>query len=244
MQVLFRSSFPLIAGAVIVFCGCAGERRQEPAQGGPAGSDYAGRTLAVILPDSGSTTLGSAPALDYSLLHEFPGPPGENSRSVLTREFGNAFWSGFAPAVDYVLPIRVPDSVPPAPTGRRVRLTVPTSHGQPMHTYSAPDSGWLEEHGIKADLVLCVGPLKASLQEEELQAFQFGGSITKSRILLQGWYLLWDYSKGRAIAQGPFTTKLEYRGQLKGRDWMKAFDQAMQSIGEATPFRGPKWYRR
>jgi len=244
MQVLSRSFFPWIACAVIVYCGCAGERRQESGRGGPPGSDYAGKTLAVILPDSGSASLEDAPALGYALLDAFPGLTAENSRSVLAREFGNAFWSGFAPAVDYVTPIRVPDSVPPAPEGRRIGMTLPESHGLPAHAYSAPDSGWLAEHGVKADLILAVGPLSASNQQEEMHAYQFGGSITINRLVLHGWYLIWDYSKGRAITQGPFTTKLEYRGKLQGKDWVKAFDQAMGSVGDASPFRGPKWYRR
>lgn len=243
MQILSRSLFPWIACAALVIGGCAGERRPESGAVG-AGSDYAGKTLAILLPDSGATDLENAAALDNSLLHEFPGPPAQTSRSALAREFGNAFWSGFAPAIDYVTPIRVPDSVPPAPADRRVRLALPTSHGQPMHAYSAPDSAWLAEHGVKADLVLAVGPLKASHDEEEIQSFQFGGSITKNRIVLKGWYLIWDYAKGHAIAQGPFNVKLQYRGELRARDWVKAFDQAVASVGDASPFRGPKWYRR
>jgi hypothetical protein len=243
MQVLSRSSFPWIASAVIVFGGCAGERRQEVGRGGPAGSDYTGKTLAVLLPDSGSASFENDQALGNALLDAFPGIPSESTRS-LAREFGNSFWSGFAPAVDFVTPVRVPDSVPPGPEGRRVGLNVPASRRLPMHAYSAPDSGWLAEHGVKTDLVLAVGPLNALNQQEELHAYQIGGVIKINRLVLHGWYLLWDYSKGRAIAQGSFTTKLEYRGKLRGGDWVKAFDQATESIGEVTPFRGQKWYRR
>lgn len=182
--------------------------------------------------------------LSDALLDAFDGKASDSPRAVLAREFDNAFWSGFAPAIDFVAPIRVPDSVPPAPEGRRVGLSAPGAYGLPAHAYSAPDSAWLAEHGVHADLVLAVGPITAANRKEEMHAYQFGGSVTINRLLLHGWYLLWDYSAGRAIAQGRFQTKLEYRSRPRAKDWMKAFDQSLETVGEATPFRGPKWYRR
>ena len=239
-----RSPLAWIACVVIVFWGCAGGGRHGSQRGGSLSSDYAGKTLAVILPDSASIARDDARILGDALLDAFPGPATDSAASVLVREFGNAFWSGFAPAVDFVTPVRVPDSVPAAPEGRRVGLKVPGTYGAPAHAYSAPDSAWLDEHGVEADLVLAVGPLSASNEQEEMHAYQFGGSIKINRLVLHGWFLIWDYSKGRAIAQGPFNIKLEYRGKPRARDWVKAFDLAMESVGEASPFRGPKWYRR
>jgi hypothetical protein len=200
--------------------------------------------LAVILPDSSAATIRDDRDLAEALREAFPGDASGSPGSILAREFDEAFWSGFAPAVDYVTAARVPDSVPPAPADRRVGLTVPASYGSPAHAYSAPDSAWLAEHGAAADLVLALGPLVVAKESEQIDAYQFGGSIKINRLALQGWYLLWDYGARKAVAQGKFRSKVEYRGQPKPRDWMKAFDEAMQSVGEGTPFRGPKWYRR
>lgn len=244
MPILFRSTLPWIACAALVFCDCAGGRRNGSRRGGPAGSDYAGKTLAVLLPDSGSAKVENARVLADALLDDFPGPESEAPGAVLAREFDNAFWSGFSSAIDYVNPVRVPDSVPPAPEGRRVGLTVAAKYGQPAHAYSAPDSAWLAEHGVNANLVLVVGPLAATNQQEEVHAYEFGGTIKINRLFLHGWYLIWDYSAGRAIAQGRLSTKLEYRTRLVAKDWEKAFDQVVESVGDASPFRGPKWYHR
>jgi hypothetical protein len=243
MPIPFRPALPWIACA-LVLCDCAGGRSNGSRRGGPAGSDYAGKTLAVLLPDSGSVIVKDFPILAAALLEDFPGPDSEAPGAVLAREFDNAFWSGFSSAVDYVTPVRVPDSVPPAPEGRSVGLTVQEKYGRPSHTYSAPDSAWLAEHGVKADLILVVGPLAATHQQEEMHAYQFGGTIKINRLYLHGWYLIWDYSKGRAIAQGRISTKQEFRTRLAAKDWEKAFDQVMESVGDASPFRGQKWYHR
>src|SRR6185369_11057015 len=83
---------------------------------------------------------------------------------------------------------------------------------------------------------LAVGPLIASDQKEEVHAYEVGGTITIKRLVLRGKYLLWDYSAGRAIAEGPFQVKLDYRGRPDKRDWEKAFDKAMESVAASTPF--------
>jgi hypothetical protein len=244
MRIPSRSRLACIACATLLFSACAGGKGHASRSDAVAGRAYAGKTLAVLLPDSAAGALDKAHDLETALRDAFPGDTFPSPGAILVREFDEAFWSAFAPAIDYVTPVLVPDTLPPAPADRRVGFSLPKAYALPAHAYAAPDSTWLAEHGVNADLILAIGPISATVQQEEISAYQFGGTVMINRLVLQGWYLLWDYSAHRAIAQGRFGSKVEYRKGPQARDWVKAFDQAMQAVGDATPFRGPKWNRR
>lgn len=226
-----------------VLCACAGGGRKSQA-GDPAAGNYAGKTLAVILPDSSSASVRDPRELDDALREAFPGGPAGGSSALLAHAFDDIVWSGLSSSLDYVTPVRVPDSVPPAPEGRRVGLSIPAAFGTPAQAYAAPDSAWLAGHGAAADLVLAIGPIVAKAEQEQIDAYKFGGSIRITRLIVQGNYLIWDYAAKRAVAKGIFRSKVEYRGSPKGKDWVKAFDDALEVVGGASPFRGPKWYHR
>jgi hypothetical protein len=219
--------------------GCSTGRPAQPTEG----RKYAGKTLAVLLPDAESAFLREQGAFASTLRASFPAEDSVRLESILAREFGDAFWSGFSASIDFVSPVRVPDTVPPAPEDRRARFPAPDAAPGRAFAETVPDSAWLAEHGVSADLVLVVGPLEAYEEQEPIHAFEIGGTITIRRIILTGGYLLVDYARNRALAQGRFHTRTEYRRTATGRDWVKAFDASMRAVGDALPFRGPRWYR-
>jgi hypothetical protein len=230
--------------AFVFLIACAGRDRQKQRRQA-SGHAYQGKSLAVILPDSASVSLRDSRALSDPLRDAFPGDSAGNDNARLASAFKEAFWSAFSPAVDYAAPFLVSDSVPPAPEDRRLRVSEPALHfGTPAQVFLAPDSAWLAEHGAGADLVLVIGPLSAADERSEIGTHSFAGSVRTSKLLLAGNYILWDYSARRAIAHGRFRSKVVYGNKLNAEDWMKAFDAAVASVGNALPFRGPKWYRR
>lgn len=202
--------------------------------------------MAVILPDSASVSLRDSGVLSEPLRNAFPGDSIGGDKARLAAAFDEAFWSGFSPAVEYVIPLLVPDSVPRAPADRSVRLSEPARIGTPAREFAAPDSAWLAGYGITADLVLVIGSVSASDERREISSVSSGGSVSvmTNKLLLGGNYLLWDYPARRAVAHGRFLSKVEYGNALGAEDWMRAFDKAVASVGSELPFRGPKWYRR
>ena len=227
-----------VALAAWLFSACAGTGdphvKQRP------GREYAGRSLAVILPGPAEVEVKNP----EDVAAAFPRDSAFSAPLVLAQEFAESFYAGLAPALDYVTPLRVPDSVPSAPTGRLVgdslRLCLVPGN---LH-WSAPDSAWLTEHGVAADLVLKVGPLVAQAYYEDIIAPKFGGSLRVHYLMLEGGYLIWDYAASAMVARGRFRTRIEYRVKPGPRDWIKAFDKAVTEVGEASPFRGPKWFHR
>jgi hypothetical protein len=205
-------------------CACAGS---PPREGATSGRAYAGKTLAVILPDS-SGAIAKDPEAVFSAY-----PRDRSANATLAAEFGDAFWSGFAPAIDYAIPARVPDSLG---AGRAPGVT--------PELPNVPTREWLAERGISADLVLVIGPLSVANVREQIIAPRFGGSLTMNFLALDLRYTLWDYGAGARIAEGRVKPKVEYRGNPDGRDWQKAYDKAVGAVGDGLPFKGAKWYRR
>jgi hypothetical protein len=234
----YRHFLPAAAFAMLLLTACAG----TPAKGGQerAGRAYAGRNLAVILPDSAQIDVRNPGDLAVAFPREKPSA----AAAVLAQEFGEAFYSGLAPALDYVVPGKVPDSVPVAPPDQRVTAMGRATFALPAHAYSAPKREWLRAHGVEADLALVVGPLTSSVVREDIVAPKFGGALKVTSLALEGWFVIWDYAADRAIAQGRFRPAIEYKREPGTRDWLKAFDKAVETVGEASPFKGPKWYRR
>jgi hypothetical protein len=218
----------------MAFWGCAQGRQAE--DGDRSGRVYAGKTLAVILPDS---TL-AAPRNPEDVASVFAGSPA----AALAQEFGEAFWTAFSADIDFVIPLRVPDSLARPSADQRIVHSVPGSLSLPAHEYAAPSQAWLEAQGIKADLVLVIGPLASATGHDEHISPKFGGAIKVTYLAVEGWYLIWDYAAGRALAQGRFRPTVEYKRNQTPRIWAQAFAKAVDAVGEASPFKGPKWYRR
>lgn len=210
--------------AVVLLSACAPGPRPDAE---PSGRAYAGKTLAVILPDSAAFAVKDPEAVFSAYARD------RSAAAALAAEFGDAFWSGFAPAIDYVVPARVPDSLG---MGRGPGVTAEL----PM----VPPRDSLASRGIRADLVLAFGPITASTVREQIIAPKFGGSLNVTSLVVDGRFVVWDYGTGAIVAEGRFRPKIEYRGNPDGRDWQKAYDKAVGVVGEATPFKGPKWYRR
>jgi hypothetical protein len=217
---------------------CAGTRGATATE--RPGRDFAGKTLAVILPDSTQIDVRNA----SDLFLAFPRENNPSPKAVLAQEFGEAFYAGLAASLDYVTPVKVPDSVGPAPASYRIDVAGAGSLTLPAHAYSAPTQAWLASRGVEADLVLVIGPVASSTGRNDIISPKFGGAITVNFLAVDGWYLLWDYAAGKALAQGRFRPTVEYKRDLGAREWLKAFDKSVEAVGEATPFKGPKWYHR
>lgn len=239
MRKPFRAlSAPIALGLTLALWGCSGAPRR--AEGERAGRAYAGKTLAVILPDSSITTVRNPEELAAVFAQDsLPAPS-----ALLAREFGDAFYEGFAGDIDFVAPVRVPDTVPPAPPDQRLIDSVPGTFTLPGHAYTVPAQAWLASRGVQADLALVIGPLASATGTDEIISPKFGGRIQVTYLVVEGWFVIWDYAEGRALAQGRFRPTVEYKRRLTAREWAQAFGKAVEVVGEASPFKGPKWYRR
>lgn len=221
----------------LAFWGCAQGRS---AGGERAGRAYTGKTLAVILPDSSLAEVRNPEDLAAVFATDSAASPA----ALLAREFADAFYTAFAADIDFVVPVRVPDSVPPAPAYRRILHTVPGTLSLAAHEYSVPQKAWLDSHGVQADLVLAVGPLASATGTDEIISPKFGGAIKVTYLAVEGWYVIWDYAAGKALAHGRFRPTVEYKRRQTARLWSQAFGKAVDAVGEASPFKGPKWFRR
>ena len=234
---LWSSAF-LAATCALVFWGCAsGPAAGESERSGRA---FTGKSLAVILPDSLSAEARNPEDLLAVFAPESSATPG----SMLAREFGEAFYNSFAADIDFVIPSRAADSLARPPADQRIAFPVAGSLTLQAHEYSVPAQAWLASRGIAADLVMVVGPLASATGTDDIISPKFGGHLKVTYVALEGWYLIWDYAAGKPLAYGRFRPTVEYKRRQTAREWAKVFEKAVEAVGEASPFKGPKWYRR
>lgn len=222
----------------MVFWGCASG--PKPGESERSGRTFSGKTLAVILPDSSSAEVRNP----EDLFSVFAPESAATAGSVLAREFGEAFYNSFAADIDFVTPVRVADSLPRAPADQRMVFPVAGTLRLQAHEYMVPAQAWLAAQGVATDLVLVVGPLASATGTDDIISPKFGGHLTVTYVALEGWYMIWDYAAGRPLAYGHFRPTVEYKRKQTAREWAKVFDRVVEAVGEASPFRGPKWYRR
>lgn len=228
----------LVATCALVFWGCAAG--PKPGESERSGRAFTGKTLAVILPDSASAEARNPEDLLSVFAPESAAAPG----SVLAREFGEAFFTAFAADIDFVTPVRMADSLPRAPADQRIAFPVAGMLTLQAHEYAVPAQAWLASQGIAADLALVVGPVASATGTDDIISPKFGGHLKVTYVALEGWYMIWDYAAGRPLAYGRFRPTVEYKRNQTAREWAKVFDKAVEAVGEASPFKGPKWYRR
>jgi hypothetical protein len=92
-------------------------------------------------------------------------------------------------------------------------------------------------------MALVVGRLKSLSAKVDIVAPKSGGAIQQPFLVLEGQYLIWDYAAQKPVGYGRFRSQVDYRGEAETRDWMQAFDKAVKKVIDASPFKGPKWYR-
>jgi hypothetical protein len=222
----------------LLLAACATNERQVSRE--YAGRDLEGKVMAVILPDSSRVE----PANPKQVLAAFPRAGDVPASAVLAREFDDYFYSELERYLDFVRPVRVPDTVPAPPADRSIAFARKASLDMPGFTFAIPTRDFLRAHGVESDLVLLVSRLESSQGKADIVAPKFGGSIQENFLLLEGWYVIWDYERNRPVANGRFRPNQVYKYELGADDWMKSFDQVVKMVMEASPFRGAEWYRR
>jgi hypothetical protein len=234
VQILPRAL--LSACAALLFACAASDRAVDKTY---FGRSFAGKTMALVYADTARVTALNPGDVYAAFPRENPPP----AKAILAQEFADAFSSSLEGYLDYVRPVRVPDSAGTAPADQRIAFRRESALGAPGFDFTLPSREWLKSRGVDADLVLCVNSLKSAVTQTELIAPKLGGTIEQTSLTLEGWYIIWDYAGNKPIAQGRFRPDIAYTRAPDGRDWMKVFDKAAQMVVETSPFKGPKWMK-
>jgi hypothetical protein len=198
------------------------------------------KTLALIGVDSSRVVVKNPRELSAA----FPRSPAEPGNAVLAKEFSDYFCNGLSQSIEYAKPVRVADSLAEPPEDQRITFSRKAGGGLPAFGYRIPTREYLHAHGIDADLVLVVNALQSSQYVVDIVAPKVGGTMKESYLVVEGWYIVWDYAKGRPVAYGRFRPTQPYKVELDTGEWMKAFDRSVRMVMESSPFRGPNWYRK
>jgi hypothetical protein len=233
----------LLATCILLGACAYSERYLEP---GYEGRALAGKTLAVRFPDT-AQILVKNPADVWAC---FPRAKPTSANAILAQEFGDAFMAGLDRYADFVKPLAAPDSGlaaansgSAAPDSQRIAYARPANPDLPAHAYAVPARAQLASQGVQADLILIVDGLKSSTRKSELIAPKLGGTMQLTSLLLDGDYLIWDYAAGKPVGYGRIRSEIECKSNPSTRDWMSAFDKAVRQVIDASPFKGPKWFR-
>lgn len=226
------------AFAALLLAACAGNETQISKEF--SGRSLEGKTLAMVLPETSQVEVMNPDDLEIA----FPGPQIMSANAVLAREFNEYFYNEMAQSIDFVKPLRVPDTLPRPAEDQRIAYSRKATLNFPGFTYAIPSREFLRSHGVEADVVLVVAGLKSSQGKTEIISPKTGGSLQEKFLVLEGWYIIWDYASGKPIANGRFRPTREYRFKPETGDWMKSFELAVQKVMESSPFRGAKWYKR
>jgi len=238
------TSVPLKAPTVLLpllitllFSACARSDRHVSEE--YVGRSLAGKTMAVLLPDSSHVEVGN-PADVWACFHR---EKSLSAQTLFAQEFRDGFLAGLDRYLDFAKPVAVEDNVPAAPDSQRVIFARPKSMDLPAFTYALPTRAYLAAHGTEAELALLVGRVKASTRRNDLVAPKLGGTLQQDYLFLEGDYIIWDYAGNKPIGYGRFRSETEYQYELKTKDWMAAFDKVVKLVIDASPFKGPKWFR-
>jgi hypothetical protein len=235
-----RTSLRLLACAAIVtaLAACAANERQVSME--YSGAVVKDKTLALIGVDSSRVVVKNPRELSAA----FPRTPAEPVNAVLAKEFSDYFCNGLAQSIEYAKPVRAPDSLAEPPEDQRITFARKAGGGLPAFAYRIPTREYLHAHGIDADLVLVVNALQSSQYVVDIVAPKVGGTMKESYLVVEGWYMVWDYDKNKPVAYGRFRPSRLYKAELDTGDWMMAFDRSVRMVMESSPFRGPNWYRK
>jgi hypothetical protein len=174
----------------------------------------------------------------------FPRASAEPVNAVLAKEFSEYFCNSLAQSIEYATPVRAPDSLAEPPEDQRITFARKAGGGLPAFGYRIPTREYLHAHGIDADMVLVVNALQSSQYAVDIVAPRLGGTMKESYLVVEGWYIVWDYGKDKPVAYGRFRPTQPYKVELDTGEWMMAFDRGVRMVMESSPFRGPNWYRK
>ena len=194
--------------------------------------------MMVFFPDTSVIDLRNP----VDVTRDFPREQTPDAKILFADEFRSGFFESLEKQADYIHLAQVPDSVPSASDSQSISFTKPKRFDVPTFTYRVPKREYLEAHGLTADLGLFVCHLKSVVGEVEVLNPRIG-AIRETFLVLEGWYIIWDYAKDKPIAYGRFRPIINFKRDLETKDWMQAFHKAGRQVVEKSPFKGSKWLK-
>jgi hypothetical protein len=203
-----------------------------------AGAHFSDRTMMVFFPDTSRIDLKNPSDVTLNFPREKLLPP----KSLFAEEFRAAFFESIEKQADYISLAIAPEALPTVPDSQTIGLNKPADLDVPAFHFKLPKREFLQSHGIEFDLGLFVCQIKSARGESKILNPRIG-AIQETYLVLEGWYIVWDYRQNQPIAYGRFRPMIGFKRELETKDWMQAFHRAGRQVIERSPFKGTKWLK-